>query len=116
MDNFVPLRIQRPGANSGDFLRFADNIKNLYDKSEGGFVETIIKNGMYDDSETLLSYVREDSEMYEKLMALFKIDLEAAENKGKAEGRAEGKIERRRLADEIGMLREKLSKYEATMA
>ena len=123
-DDYVPLRIQRRGANREDCVSFARNIKNLYSESEMDYVGTVVRNGMYDDAFVLFAEAKEDRVMYEKLMEFFKDELEAAENKGRAEGEAKGRAEgeakgraeREGLLKQIQALQNELMSLKAAMS
>ena len=79
---------------------------------------------MYDDAFVLFAEAKEDRVMYEKLMEFFKDELEAAENKGRAEGeamgeakgRAEGRAEREGLLKQIQALQNELMSLKAAMS
>lgn len=90
---------------------FSDNVRSVYTLEENEYLESIVKNGLYDGVDELIKAAGEDREMYEKLMELFKDELSAAE----AKGRSEGEAERKALEEQIKALKEELKKAKAAM-
>ena len=110
-DDYVALRIQRKNAAKKDYKLFSDNVRSVYTLEENEYLESIVKNGLYDGVDELIKAAGEDREMYEKLMELFKDELSAAE----AKGRSEGEAERKALEEQIKALKEELKKAKAAM-
>ena len=54
---------------------FSDNVRSVYTLEENEYLESIVKNGLYDGVDELIKAAGEDREMYEKLMELFKDEL-----------------------------------------
>ncbi len=91
-DDYIPLRMQKKNADSTDIRKFADNIKSTYTKDEEGFVEAIVKFGIYDNYE-IERIIMEDEDMYKRFMELFKDEFEKREEQAREEGKAEGQKE-----------------------
>lgn len=117
-DDYIPLRIQQRHADSADFLKFAENIKDIYTEAEEDYVATVVKYGIYDSRNEMESLAKEDSDMYKTLMELFKDDIDKKVAEGKAEGRAEGRAESqaeiRKLQKEIEQLKRAMGTATAT--
>ena len=109
-DEFVPLRIQKRNAAREDFIKFAEGMRSVYTESESDYVETVVKYGIYDRRNELVDLAKEDTDMYDELMELFKPDIDKAVAKGRAEGKAEGEAERKKLEDRIKKLEAELKK------
>ena len=126
-DEYVPLRLQRKHASQDDFRKFAEHLKSTYTKDEDEYVEAVVKFGMYDDVDELVKYAKGDSAMYDKLMELFKDDmdkkfaegeqkgLEEGLEKGLEKGREEGREERKKLEQRIRYLEDQMKKAGVAM-
>ena len=84
-------------------------------KNESEYVETVVKYGIYDRRNELMDLAKEDTDMYDELMELFKPDIDKAVAEGRAEGRAEGEAERKKLEDRIKKLEAELKKVKAAV-
>ena len=115
-DAYVPLRLQMKNAAQSDYRMFAECVKERYTPEEAGYVESVVKYGIYDDVNDIYAMAKGDKAMYERLMELFKDDIDKKVAEGRAEEKARGEAERKRLEMEIAMLRERLMKYEGATA
>ena len=75
-DPYVPLRLQKKNADKADYQLFAYNMRYLYKPEELQYIEAVIKHGIYDEQNDVLTMISEDSGMYNQLMELFKPEFE----------------------------------------
>ena len=110
-DDYIPLRLQRKNADREDYIKFAKNIKSVvYNESEIDYVTSVMKYGIYDDFEEVISLMAEDESMRTTWKDYFKDDLEAARAEGRAEGEAKGEEIRKGLEERIKELEAELKK------
>ena len=95
---------------------FAENVKTIYTSEEHSLIETIVKNGIYDAENEILTLMKEETEMYEQIMEILKDDIdkkcaeaeergiEIGEARGEARGRAIGESARKELEGRIKYL------------
>ena len=83
---------------------------------DNDYLEQVIKYGIYDEVNRILTKVREDTDMYEKLMEIFREDMKDDLDKKYNEGKAEGKAERDKLKAENKRLKKELKEMKMKMA
>ena len=122
-DEFAPLRIQRKNADREDYRRFLKSITASVEASATGYIEMVLKYGIYDERTALRDAMEELTKeetdmkkkmsMYDELMLFFKDDIDKQVAEGEARGEARGEAERKRLTQENARLQEENARLRA---